>query len=71
MSQNCQTKCCPHGAHKKHLAEEKPKGVVQQYEDLSIYCANKNKSENVIIVMYDIFGFDSGRNKIVCDWYEN
>lgn len=37
---------------------------------MNIYCANKNKSENVIIVMYDIFGFDSGRNKIVCDWYE-
>jgi dienelactone hydrolase len=38
---------------------------------MDVYITSKNSSPDVIVVIYDIFGFDSGRTRQFCDELAN
>jgi uncharacterized protein (DUF983 family) len=57
---NC---CCPNDSHGKLINEHKDLGRVILSHDMNIYIAGDGTNQNVIVVIYDIFGFNSGRNR--------
>jgi len=59
------TECCPIGSEKAFAATYKPKGEEITLNGLKCYTnGNSNKG---IIVYYDIFGYNGGRTKLICD----
>lgn len=63
MQSNCG--CCPIGSEPALASTYKPKGKVETFGDLPVYTIGKG--EKAVIVAYDIYGFDSGRTRLVCD----
>ncbi len=57
--------CCPIGSESKLAATHVPTGTIEQFDDLPTYVVGKG--EKAIIFVYDAFGFDSGRTKLMCD----
>jgi len=58
--------CCPPGSLARlGQGSHTPKGQVYKRGDLSIYIVGQGK--NCILWNYDIFGFDGGRTKELCD----
>eukprot|EP01096_Ripella_sp_DP13-Kostka_P016146 TRINITY_DN776_c0_g1_i2.p2 TRINITY_DN776_c0_g1~~TRINITY_DN776_c0_g1_i2.p2 ORF type:complete len:260 (-),score=109.90 TRINITY_DN776_c0_g1_i2:39-779(-) len=59
--------CCPKGSL-GHLAPSESyvqKGTVVRFQDLDLYVVGSG--ETAVIVVYDIFGFNGGRVRQVCD----
>ena len=61
--------CCPPGAwgELKPDADYKNKGTVEKLDDLEIYVTGKTESARCVIWNYDIFGFNGGRTRQLCD----
>lgn len=59
--------CCPKGSYGKLENIHLDKGVVMNSQGMDIYVAGKGTSDKVIVFIYDIFGFNSGRSRQICD----
>ena len=62
--------CCPPGAwgELKPDADYKTKGAVEKLDGgLEVYVTGKAESEKCVIWNYDIFGFNGGRTRQLCD----
>eukprot|EP01036_Dinobryon_divergens_P022339 gene22339-30584_t len=61
--------CCPPGSlpFAEKFADYTPKGVVQNLGDLPIYLVGDKSNRKAVIVSYDIYGFDAGRTREICD----
>ena len=61
--------CCPPGAwgELKPDADYKNKGSVEKLDGLEIYVTGKKESAKCVIWNYDIFGFNGGRTRQLCD----
>ena len=57
--------CCPSGSEPALKSDYIPKGKIEDVDGLPIYYIGQG--EKAIIFVYDIFGFDSGRTKQMCD----
>mmetsp|Transcript_14414 Transcript_14414/g.12229 ORF Transcript_14414/g.12229 Transcript_14414/m.12229 type:complete len:104 (+) Transcript_14414:41-352(+) len=57
--------CCPIGSEPQLAANYKSKGNEDKFGDLPVYL--NGKGDKWIIVTYDIFGFDGGRTRLICD----
>ena len=44
-----------------------PKGTVSTLPDSDLPCYEVGSGDKAVIVCYDIFGIDAGRNKGICD----
>jgi len=61
--------CCPSGSWPELKLDYKAQGVVEDLGDgLNVYSVGKGKSK-CIIWNYDIFGFDAGRTRQLCDLF--
>eukprot|EP00127_Corallochytrium_limacisporum_P005899 Clim_evm44s214 gene=Clim_evmTU44s214 len=60
-----QSKCCPPGSEPALAATHKPRGTESTIGDLPIYEIGEGK--NAVIVVYDIYGFEAGRVRFICD----
>ena len=66
MSKVCSSICCPNDSLPAVRSNYSPKGSHIVLNDLPIY--EIGDSSNVIIVAYDIYGFENGsRIKEICD----
>jgi len=66
MSKTCDSICCPNDSLPAVSSYYRPQGSHQHLNDLPIY--EVGDSSNVIIVAYDIYGFENGsRIKEICD----
>jgi len=63
------TTCCPIGSEPALSADYKPQG--RQVDLDGLRCYTNGSGEKSIIVYYDIFGYDSGRTKLICDQIAN
>jgi hypothetical protein len=43
------------------------RGVIETVQGMNVYIAGKGQSGKVIVFIYDIFGFNSGRSRQICD----
>jgi len=61
--------CCPPGAwgELKPDADYKNKGTVEKLDGIDIYVTGKTESAKCVIWNYDIFGFNGGRTRQLCD----
>ena len=62
--------CCPPGAwgELKPDADYKNKGAVEKLDGgLEVYVTGKAESDKCVIWNYDIFGFNGGRTRQLCD----
>ncbi len=59
--------CCPKGSYGKLNCNYKDRGVIENVDGMDIYIAGKGTSSKVIVFIYDIFGFSSGRSRQICD----
>jgi len=57
--------CCPSGSEPDFQTNYTPKGQIENLDGLPIYTIGQG--EKAIIFAYDIYGFDSGRTKQMCD----
>ena len=57
--------CCPSGSEPALKEDYNPKGAIEMVDGLPIYYIGQG--EKAIIFAYDLFGFDSGRTKQMCD----
>lgn len=57
--------CCPSGSEPAFETDYTPKGTIEDVDGLPIY--HIGQGEKAIIFVYDIFEFDSGRTKQMCD----
>lgn len=57
--------CCPIGGEPNLFTDYKPKGENFKIKDMDVYTTGKG--DKVVIVAHDIFGFEGGRTKLVCD----
>ena len=57
--------CCPIGSEPALMTDYKPLGTEFEIDGLPVY--TNGSGENVIIVFYDIFGYNGGRVKLICD----
>ena len=55
--------CCPKGSHGKLSNNYLDKGVIDNIDGMNVYIAGKGTSDKVIVFIYDIFGFNSGRSR--------
>jgi len=60
------THICPPGSEPQLAATYKPRGSESKLDDLPIYSFGSSTTA-AIIVFYDIFGFDAGRIRLICD----
>mmetsp|Transcript_59090 Transcript_59090/g.67283 ORF Transcript_59090/g.67283 Transcript_59090/m.67283 type:complete len:256 (+) Transcript_59090:44-811(+) len=66
MAESTNTGCCPKGSEPALAANYKALGTVSKIEDLPIYTVGEGK-KSAIVLNYDIYGFDGGRTKLICD----
>lgn len=59
--------CCPIGSEPKLEATYKARGNLSTLGDLPIYTVGEG--DKAIIMVYDIFGFDAGRIRLMCDQF--
>lgn len=61
--------CCPPGSLPSltEAAEYKQQGCTEMVGDLPIYLVGPSPSLTAIIVGYDIYGFEGGRIRNICD----
>lgn len=59
--------CCPKGSYGKLDNIHLDRGVVETVDGMDVYIAGKGTSNQVIVFIYDIFGFNSGRSRQICD----
>ena len=61
--------CCPPGSwgELKPDADYENKGAVEKLSGLDIYVTGKMEGGRCVIWNYDIFGFDGGRTRQLCD----
>ena len=59
--------CCPKGSYGKLCTNYQDKGVVETVDGMDVYISGKGTSSKVIVFIYDIFGFKSGRSRQICD----
>ena len=57
--------CCPIGGEPELFTDYTPKGKNFSIGDLKVYTIGTGK--NIIIVAHDIYGFEGGRTKLICD----
>jgi dienelactone hydrolase len=57
--------CCPKDSELPTHSDHVEKGKLDKVDDLELYVSGSG--ESAIIVVYDIFGFDGGRVRQVCD----
>ena len=60
-----QKHCCPIGSEPALITDYKPLGTEIEIDGLPVY--TNGAGENVIIVFYDIYGYNGGRTKLICD----
>ena len=58
-------KCCPADSAAALSTAYQPKGVEIDLDGLK--CYTNGKGEKSIIIFYDIFGYNGGRTKQICD----
>jgi len=61
------TACCPPDSLGGLKTDYKPRGVIQNFDGLSVYTVGQG--EKAIIVIHDLLGVDSGRTKEICDQF--
>ena len=68
MSDNKDDKCCPSNSTPASTTTYNPKGKEIDLNGLKCY-TNNGAADNKksVIVFYDIFGYDGGRTKQICD----
>jgi dienelactone hydrolase len=59
--------CCPKGSHGPLVNNYVDRGVIENVQGMNVYIAGKGQSGKVIVFIYDIFGFNSGRSRQICD----
>jgi len=59
--------CCPVGSEPKLASDYKPKGTIVKHGDLDLYTIGQG--DKAIIFIYDVFGVDAGRTKLMCDQF--
>lgn len=59
--------CCPKGSYGKLKNSHVDRGVVKTVDGMDVYVSRKESSDKVIVFFYDIFGFNSGRTRQICD----
>jgi hypothetical protein len=59
--------CCPKGSYGKLKSNHEDRGVVKTVDGMDVYVSRKESSDKVIVFFYDIFGFNSGRSRQICD----
>mmetsp|Transcript_32408 Transcript_32408/g.29210 ORF Transcript_32408/g.29210 Transcript_32408/m.29210 type:complete len:250 (+) Transcript_32408:75-824(+) len=57
--------CCPIGSEPQLSTDYKPKGKEDKLGDLPIYTIGSG--DKAIIVAYDIYGYNGGRTRLICD----
>lgn len=59
------TGCCPIGSEPALAADYTPKGNEENVDGLTCYVTGSG--DKAIIVYYDVFGFNGGRIRLICD----
>jgi dienelactone hydrolase len=59
--------CCPKGSYGKLNTNYKWRGTIENVDGMNVYMSGKGTSSKVIVFIYDIFGFNSGRSRQICD----
>jgi dienelactone hydrolase len=59
--------CCPKGSHGRLDNNHVDRGTITNVDGMDVYVSKKEGSQKVIVFIYDIFGFNSGRSRQICD----
>lgn len=65
------TQCCPDGSLPALKEEYTPVGKEIDLDGLKCYISGEASTGKAVIVFYDIFGYNGGRTKAICDQIAN
>ena len=62
--------CCPIGSEPENFTNYTALGKEEKIQDMKIY-TNGPKTKNGMIIIHDIYGYEGGRSKLICDQIAN